>query len=398
MEQYEYLAVTYGGQNVTGLAQAKSELDLDRLLETKGLTLVKAKVSKVGALASRQGFNRSELVFFTTQVATLLGAGVPMLAGLKGVGGRMRTTRGRTLVQRMAASLESGNSLSESLKEDPKSFPEVYRECVRAGEISGALPEVLTRLSAYLEWVRAIRVTTMQALVYPVLLMTAILGLIIVLLTFVLPRLMKLFPGGRADLPRETRIVMGLSDFLVGNLAAIGAGAVVCAALVWIGRRSPKIRERCAGWSLKVPRYGDLARMLATSRFASTAGTLQGAGCDIGTVLDVAGRTCGNAHMAASFGRVSQRVRSGRTITESLEKEGEFDPLLIQMTHIGETSGDLSSSWRQLADYYDEEVPRTVKWFLALMEPAMLIGAALIVSFILLATLMPIFSLYDKLG
>ena len=398
MEQFEYVAVTFGGRSVTGLAQAKDELDLDRKLETKGLTLVRAKVSKVGALATRKGFTRSELVFFTTQVSTLLSAGVPMLAGLKGVGGRMRTPRGQALVKRMAASLESGNSLSDSLKEDPKSFPEVYRECVRAGEISGALPEVLTRLSAYLEWARAIRVTTMQALVYPLMLMSAILGLIVVLLTFVLPRLMQLFPGGRADLPQETRLVMGISDFMVNNLAFLALGAVGLFVASIFVRRSSVLRRHFSRWALKVPRYGDLAKMLATSRFASTAGILQGAGCDIGTVLDVSGRTCGNSHMAACFERVGQRVRSGKTITESLEAESDFDPLLVQMAHIGETSGDLSSSFTQLADYYDQEVPRTVKWFLALMEPAMLVGAAVVVSFILLATLMPIFSLYDKLG
>ncbi|HRV82760.1 MAG TPA: type II secretion system F family protein, partial [Planctomycetota bacterium] len=118
MEQFEYVASTFGGQQITGLAQAKSTLDLDRRLEEKGLTLLRAKVSRVGSMAKGRGFSRSELVFFTTQVATLLGAGVPMLQGLKGVGDRMRTAGGRALVKRMAASLEAGNSLSEALRED----------------------------------------------------------------------------------------------------------------------------------------------------------------------------------------------------------------------------------------------------------------------------------------
>ncbi|MEZ6018699.1 MAG: type II secretion system F family protein [Planctomycetota bacterium] len=112
----------------------------------------------------------------------------------------------------------------------------------------------------------------------------------------------------------------------------------------------------------------------------------------------MAGRTCGSSYLAAAFGRVAARVRGGKTITECLEEEGEFDPLLVQMTHIGETSGDLSASLHQLAKYYDEEVPRTVKWFLAFMEPAMLVGAGVIVAFILLATMLPIFNLYDSLS
>ncbi|MEZ6018698.1 MAG: type II secretion system F family protein [Planctomycetota bacterium] len=144
MQQYQYQAVSFGGQTITGLAHAKNTLDLDRVLESKGLTLVKAKESKVGsALGGRRGFNRSELVFFTTQVATLMSAGVPMLAGLKGVGGRMRTRRGRVLVQRMVSSLEAGNSLSESLKEDPKSFPDVTANACTPARSRAPCPKVL---------------------------------------------------------------------------------------------------------------------------------------------------------------------------------------------------------------------------------------------------------------
>jgi general secretion pathway protein F len=396
MMHFEYAAIAANGQCLNGFAVAESLLDLDRVLEGRGLTLKSAKESKANSGGGGKPFNSTELVFFTTQLATLLGAGVPILSGLAGVATRMPTKHGRELVQRLVVRLQGGLGLTASLAEEPKSFPEVYRACVRAGEVSGALPEILIRQSKFLEWSRAIRMTTLQALIYPAMLVIAILGLIVILLTFVLPRLMNLFPGGRDTLPMPTQIVMGCSDFLINNILLLGVGVVAMVAGLILARRSEPLRRRLSKVVLLIPRYGKLVGMLATSRFASTAGTLQAAGCDIGTVLEVAGSTCGNAHMEHGFQKVGHHVRQGKTITESLEELGGIDPLLIQMTHIGETSGDLSGCFAKLADYYNEEVPRAVKWFLALLEPAILFVAGAVVAFILLATMLPILSIYDS--
>ncbi|NUP97311.1 MAG: type II secretion system F family protein, partial [Planctomycetaceae bacterium] len=144
--------------------------------------------------------------------------------------------------------------------------------------------------------------------------------------------------------------------------------------------------------------FGKVARQLATSRFSATAGLLQSAGCDVFTVLHVAGSTCGNASMGAAFERVCERVRRGQTITQALEHEPGMDPMLVQMVAVGEKSGELDHCLERLAAYYDEEVPRIVRRFLALLEPTLLVGAGVIVGFILLAALAPIFKLYETLG
>ena len=396
MTHFEYMAVAANGQSLGGYAAAESILELDRVLEGHGLTLTSAKESKANSGGGGKPFNSTELVFFTTQLSTLLGAGVPILSGLAGVATRMPTKHGRELVQRLVVRLEGGIGLTAALSEESNSFPEVYRACVRAGEVSGALPDILIRQSKFLEWSRAIRMTTMQALIYPAMLVVAILGLIIILLTFVLPRLMKLFPGGRDTLPMPTQIVMGCSDFLMNNILLLGLGVGAMVGGTLFARKYAGFRQWMSKQILRIPRYGKLAGMIATSRFASTAGTLQAAGCDIGTVLEVAGNTCGNAHMEHGFMQVAQKVRRGRTITESLEELPGMDPLLIQMTHIGETSGDLSGCLAKLAEYYNEEVPRAVKWFLVLLEPAILFVAGGVVAFILLATMLPILSIYDS--
>ncbi len=397
MATFEYAAIGAAG-TVTGRASASDELALDRDLESKGLTLTRAKELRDGPVRGGVKLSRAELVFFTTQLSTLLEAGVPVVEGLRGIGKRMRTPSGKRMVDVILENLEAGHGLAETLAAQPRSFPHVYTQCVAAGELSGSLPKVLTRLASFLSWVRAMRTTTIQALVYPAILMVAILVLIIVLLTFVIPRITSLFPGGEAQLPYQTRLVMSISDFLTAHWLLLLGGVTATVVGYVLARRAREFRIFVAQTQLKIPRYGEVARMLATSRFAATASTLQGAGCGISTVLEVAGSTCGNEYLASRFQAVSERVRTGSTITESLELESVMDPLLIQMTHIGETAGDLAGSLERLSDYYDEEVPRTVKWFLSLLEPTILIVAGILVAFILLAALLPVFSLYESLA
>lgn len=398
MKAFDYNAVDSGGQAVRGRTFAKSELDLDRDLEASGLTLVSSTSVSNGGSRRSSKMPPDELVSFTTQLSTVLSAGVPIVQCLDDLGLRMRNEGSRWVTQELVTDLKAGRGLSDAMDQQPRSFPEIYRASVRAGEVSGSLSTVLTRLSTYLDWKRSMRATTVQALIYPAILFVAILGLVVTLLTFVLPKIIGLFPGGREDLPIQTRIVMDLSDFLTGNAIAISIVVVVGVIAFLRSQKTEKGRNFLGHVILKVPRLGEVARMLATSKFASTAATLHNAGCDVYTVLNVAGSTCGNAYMANAFSRVSANVHSGLMISESLEREPIMDPLLLQMVAVGEQSGDLGGCLDKLAAYYDQEVPRTVKWFLSLLEPLMLICAGGVVAFIIVAALMPIFSLYDNLG
>jgi general secretion pathway protein F len=339
-----------------------------------------------------------ELVALTTQLATVNGAGVPIIDGLESIGKRMRRPRGRQLVEQMIAALHAGQSLSEAMAQHPQTFTPVYRASVEAGEASGALDVVLQRLARYLEWARAMRATAVQALVYPTVLVAAISGLVVLLVTFVLPRIVKLFPAGDVALPLPTRILMAVSDFLAAHwlwLLPLCAGAAV--ALFFVARR-PAAMRRWHGWLLAVPALGGVARQLATARFASTAATLQSAGCDAFTMLTVSAKSCGNRAMEAQFERVTNNVRAGQPISEALGREEGIDPLLVQMVAIGEKSGRLDECLDRVVHYYDEEVPRTVKRFVSIAEPAILLGSGTLVAFILLAAMLPIFQLYDRIG
>lgn len=398
MKVYEYVAADAGGVLINGTAWASSELELDQQLEVKGFLLTRFKVVADERRHRPTRLGSDDLVNITNQLATVTGAGVPLVEGLRGIGERIDSRNAKNLIDEMCTALRAGESLSRVMGAYPKTFPDVYRASVRAGEASGALDTVLARVAKHLEWSRNIRATTIQALIYPAILIVAILGLIAVLLYFVLPRIIGLFPGGKDDLPYQTRCVLAVSDFMHAHPLAIllGIGALVTGLVVMT--RSSRGRVLLDHFVLNIPRLGGIARQIATSKFASTASILQSAGCDVFTMLDVSASTCGNAAMSAAFRRGAERVKKGSVISEALQKEPLVDSLLVQMVAVGEKAGDLAVCLDRLVKHLDEEVPRRVKRFLSLLEPMILLVSGVVVAFILLAALLPIFELYKKMG
>ena len=398
MKAFEYHAATSSGGKVSGTAWATSENELDTQLESKGLYLTEASQLSDRKRARGAHINHADLINITNQLATVTSAGVPLVEGLRGIGDRLGSSQGRNLAREMVTALEAGDSLSQVMGQYPKTFPDVYRASVRAGEEAGALDAVLQRLAKHLTWVRTIRATTAQALIYPVILCAAIFGLIMILLYFVLPRIISMFPGGVEDLPGQTRFVIAISNFLREYWVLVLLTTIGSVSGFLFTSRNKAGRRMIDRAILGIPRLGTVAAQLATTKFACTAGILQSSGCDVFTVLDVASSTCGNTAMGAALDRAAARVRRGEPLSEAMDHEPLIDPLLIQMISVGEKTGRLDQCLERLVEHYDEEVPRSVKRFLSLLEPALLVGAGAVVAFILLAALLPIFDLYETVG
>lgn len=397
MRTFEYQAQSVGGEVVTGVLTAPDEQTLDRELEERGLFMTKAKAVKSGRNAGKVKLSSRDLVSMTTQLSTLLKAGVPILSALRGLGPQMRTDEGRELIARMADSIESGRSFSESLEAFPESFGTVFRAAVRAGEMTGSLPPVLANQASFLEWSAEIRSTTLQALFYPLMLIGAITALVIIMITFVLPRIVNMMPGGVDNLPAPTLFLMSISGFLTDNyLVLLGGLAAVVFAGIW-ALKQDRFAIAFSRALFSVPRLGDLLSMLAVSRFSRTAATLQDAGCDMLSILEVSSIACGNRAYRENFDCARLQVAAGDSLSDALEQQPNMDPLLVQMTRVGEETGELDTCLSQVSDYYDKEVPRTVKWFLALLEPGILLVAGGVVAFILLAAILPMISLYENM-
>lgn len=393
---WRYEAIGPGGP-VTGHARATSEVSLDADLARGGITLLRAKAVRTATTRETGQLSGPDLVTFTTQLATVLGAGVPIVDGMRQLGSRMRSAASRAVVADVVKELEAGASLSQALASRPRSFPAIYRSSVEAGELSGSMPEVLQRLAAHMEWTRSIRQTTVQALVYPAILSVAILGLVVTLVTFLVPRIVKMFPGGREELPLQTRQILEVSDAITGNWQVIVGALVVCGVGGFLFARSRAGGLWIATQLLRIPRLGEVLRMFATARFASTAGTLQNAGCQVNDVLELAGSASGNARMQLSFHEAGERVRRGQSISEALAVDKRMDPLLLQMVAVGEQAGDLGGCLDKLGAHYDRELPRIVKWMLSFLEPLLLFVGGVVVAYTLFAAFLPLLDMYDKL-
>ena len=393
---WSYQAVGPNG-SIEGHAEAVSEVALDASLARDGLTLVRAK--SVARVRNKELFRMTgpDLVTFTTQLATVLGAGVPIVEGMRDLGGRMRGEASRRVVADVVKELESGASLSGALASRPRSFPPIYRASVQAGEMSGSMPRVLERLAEHMEWTRSIRQTTAQALVYPAILFVAIGLLVTTLVTFLVPRIVKMFPGGMDELPWQTRQVLTVSNAITGNWIAIVATLAVAAVFGVIAARSERGRLWLSARLLALPRVGEVMRMFATAKFASTAGTLQNAGCPVNDVIRLGGSSCGNAALERAFQEADERIKQGASISEALGEEKRMDPLLLQMVAVGEQAGDLGGCLDKLSAHYDRELPRIVKWMLSLLEPLLLIFGGIVVAYTLFAAFLPLLDMYDKL-
>jgi type II secretory pathway component PulF len=397
VKAFEYVAADRAGELVSGVAWALDELELDRRLDGRGLVLTAAHVVADEKRARPIRIRHADLILFTTQLATVTSAGVPLLEGLQGIRARARRSEVRRLIAEMISALESGQPLSSVMQAYPRTFPAIYRASVVAGESSGALDTVLVRVAAHMEWARGMRATTVQALIYPAMLAVAMLGLIAVLLFFLLPRILTMFPAGVADLPYQTRVVLGISDFLRAHVLLLGAGLAVAGASLTYSLRTERGRYLRDRFVLALPLMGRVARDIATSKFAATASILHSSGCDVFTVLGVSASACGNRAMERAFERTTARVRAGAQLSQGLELEPLVDPLLIQLVAVGEKTGSLDRSLAKVAEHYDGEVPRNVKRMLSLLEPALLVGAGVVVAFILLAALLPMFQMMENI-
>jgi general secretion pathway protein F len=393
---WDWHAADLASRRTAGRAEAANEVELDRELARRGLVLLAARRVDTAAEARAERATTAELAALAAALATVAASGVPLVDGLDVLATREGSAGTRRLARGLARDLRSGLSLGDALERRAESIPPEVRAAVRAGERSGALPEVLEGLATHLEVQVALRHRATQALLQPALLLGALTGLVLLLLCFLLPRLTGLYGASSTGLPAETRALIAVSGFVRGHGLAL-ACALVAVVLLLVGfRRDERWRATWHAWVLALPRLGRLLRAIATARFASTAAVLHHAGSDALTLLTVAGAASGNAAYRAAMERASERVARGALFSEALAAEPCVDPLLVQVVAVGEKSGALAPSLARAARGYEAAVPRELQRFLGICEPLLLVASGLCVAWILLAALLPIFELYEN--
>jgi type II secretory pathway component PulF len=399
MPDFAYTAVDSSGQRVRGTLSARDEDALATLLRQQDRYLVQVKLAdETIDLAEVRFFervNRRDLIFFTSQLATMIATGVPLAEGLAGIGSEITKVPLKRCVARLQRDVESGYALSESLDRQRSVFGELYVNIVRAGEATGRLEQVLEDLVRQLEWQDRLASRIKEALTYPMIVVGLLTVLMTVLVGFSIPRISSVYQrlASTAPLPMPTRVVMGFAQFVTTNWLTILAAIAAIVLALRLRAQTPEGAVTFARLMLRVPLLGELLRKIALSRFAHYFGTLHQAGLEVAPSLTLMERLIGNPFLAQRFRRAVDRVLAGEPLSRALTAVGQFSPIVIQMIAVGERTGQMSKSLENVRQYYDREVDQTVDRALTLFGPIMLLVLASVFVLMAVAYYLPLFGL-----
>lgn len=375
-----------------------------RLVVQKGETPLELEMSAADAAAAvgrrvvRPVITRSELADLIRELATALEAGLPLMQALRTVRRQAASKNLQVILDFVIERVEAGVTLHQAAKEYGPPFDDMTTGMLRAADASGRNAEIMHQLADLLERSVELRREVVGAVVYPLMIAGLIGASVIILIVFVLPRVMKPILQAKLDLPLPTIILMDASDFILAWWLVI-LGAMV---LAWISWRNwlayPANRLRFDTFLLRVPVVGRLVRDIAVARFTRTLGTLVSAGIPILSALRIVRDTLGNAALTRAIDQVSDKVTTGQSLADPLERSGHFPPLLVQIVNIGERSGRLEQMLLHAAGSFDRQVNNSLKLFTRILPTVLLIVMALVASFVLSAILLPIIELQKAVG
>lgn len=347
------------------------------------------------ALVARGTMSRAEMAAFIRELATAVQAGLPLVQALRTIAKQGRSDRQRVMLGRIIEEVEHGKSLGDAMAAQGRSFSELTVNLVRAGEASGKLDEVLTQAADLLDRDVKLRRSVTAATLYPAILAGLIVVAVIVVVTFIVPKILKSIAGQIPTLPWPTRVVQGVAGFFADwwwlIIPAVLVGFLATARTF----RKPGPRMWLDTHLLGVPILGRLLRDVAVARFTRTLGTLVSAGIPAVTALRVTKGTLGNKAMERVIDDVCDQVSAGRTIADPMEKSGYFPPMLVQIVNMGERSGRLDKLLNQAAGAFEDRTETSVKLFTTALPPLLVVMLACVVGFVVLSILLPLLELQE---
>ena len=401
MTEYLYKATTLSGQTVEGSMDGKDEETIVQSLHQLGyipIRIFSTQEKETGFrfssfLPRRVGIRN--LLIFTQELSTLVSAGLPIDRSLNILGSLTENKRLREAVKDVLKRVEGGNSLTEALGYHPYIFPKLYLNMVKAGESGGFLEAILSRLAQYLQSTKELREYLISVMIYP-LILTLVMGIsIIILVTFVIPRLSTIFSSMGQTIPLPTQIVLSFSQWVRGYWW-VGLGIVV---LIYFGLKmytqDEERRWRWDRFKLRWIAIGDLIKKVEVARFSRTLGTLLQSGVSILPALNLVKEISQNQAISRSIAYVHDRLREGKGISRSLEETDVFPPLAVHMIGVGEETGRVDEMLIKVAETYEENVQNAVKRFISLLEPLIILIMGAVVFFIVISILWAILSINE---
>lgn len=403
MPLFAYEAVDNGGRSIRGTLEADTEqLLLSKLheqnLHVVNVTLQKARGLTLGKLGKAKKPKLQALVVFSRQFATMVDAGIPILRCLDILQTQTKDPCLKDTLDTVRRDVKSGMSLNEALAKHPGVFSTLYVNMIRAAELGGILDQILDRLSMFLEKDLEIKQKVKSSMMYPVLVLVFSIIMLIALFTFVLPKFKEIFLSMNVEMPAVTALLFNASDiFLQIWWAVLGGGIGAFVTLKWYIRK-PKGRYQYDMLKLKAPVFGDLILKLAVARFTRTFGTLVASGVPLMRTLEIVGETSGNAVIANAVEGTRVCLREGQSLSAPFAATNLFPAMVIHMMDVGEESGRLAEMMVRVADFYEQEVDSTIKGLTSMIEPVLIIFMGVIVGFIAISVMMPIFKLVNSIS
>lgn len=395
MRSYHITAVDVKGKTIEDIISAESAQELTQIVKSRSLFLLEYKEG-ISTSDSITKLKIKSLVVFSRQLGTMVASGIPIIQALDMLQSKADNRKAKQIFSNIYEEVQKGNSLSKAMQMQKGAFPELLSNMVMAGEMGGTLDQSLKRMSEHYEKEQKLNNKIRTASIYPAILGLVSIAVILMLVTFVLPTITGMFPA--ENIPWTTRIILGFSNFLTSNWLAILAVLLVLFVGTNLALKIPSVKIQFDKIKLYLPIFGPLNSTIYSARAARAMASLYSSGVQTIDMLETTSRVLNNAYLEDKFFGVIEEVTKGELISKAIQNTGEFDTMLSSMIYIGEESGSLGDILNSTADYFDNEADSALARMIAMMEPIMLITLGVIIGFIVVSIIQPIFQMYESIG
>lgn len=404
MATFVYEAVDPIGRSVRGRIEADSEKLVLSKLHDQHFHVLSVQEQRGSAAFSLGGNKNSgqaklaSLVVFSRQFATMIDAGIPVMKCMDILEGQTKDLPLKAALAAIRKDVKGGLSLGDSLAKHPNCFSNLYVNMIRAAELGGILDTILDRLAGFLEKEMEIRQKIKSAMMYPIIVLCFALGIVAALFFFVLPRFKEIFASMNVEMPGMTLALFAISDFMVEYWYSFPIVAGVSYYAVRRYYATPKGRMHIDALKLKAPIIGELVLKMAVSRFCRTFGVLISSGVPMMRSMEIIGDTAGNAVISKAIADAKASIRDGNRLSTPLTASGLFPAMVTHMIDIGEETGRLSEMLVKVSDFYDAEVDAAVKGLTSMIEPILIVFMGVVVGFIAISIMAPMFKLVSSIS
>jgi type IV pilus assembly protein PilC len=407
MSDYTYVGVDKTGKRISGKVEAPSDGELRMQLRTQGIRPTQIFKNPLAGEKKRSIFQKDiskasvpleHLLIFTRQLFVLVSSGIPLVQSIETLADQQVHPDLKQILTEVKDKVASGSYLWESLSQYPGAFSKLYVSLMRAGESSGAMDEMLRRLTQYMEDADRLRKMIKSAMIYPVLVITVSIGVIAVMMIFVIPKFEELLAGSGQKLPEFTQLVIDMSRWTVAHIYHLVGGTIIFGYLFMRFIKTPEGRGIMDRLTMRLPVFGQIAQKGAIARFTRTMNTLLASGVSLLDAIDICKATLDNAVIEDAVAKIRADVEQGNRFATVVGKIPLFPRMAVQMIAVGESSGQLDQMLEKIADFYEAEVEALVGGISKMIEPFIIVFLGGIVGSLLIAMYLPVFKMADGMN